>query len=199
MKKGFLSKNFIFTMIIAILVVIFGIFISIQSQSFLSVLILLFGIASVINGIREFILVAKFSEYKSTRFTTIVSGITSIVVGVIIIVYPFISQRLVTIIVLYMVALQLIISALARIIASFTVKRNKLEGFTLSLIPAVFNISVALLFILFPTQIANFFVRIVGFIIITYGLGLFFWAFRMRKVEKDFKNQEITGDAEIIE
>lgn len=199
MKKGFFSKNFMFTMILAILMVVFGVYISIQSQGFLSVLLFLFGVVSVFNGIKEFILVSRFSDFKSTRIASIISGITSIVVGVFIIVYPFVSQKLVTTIILYLFALQLIITALSRVISTLTVKRNKLEGFTLSLIPAAFYIVVALLFLLFPAQVITFFVRIVGIIIISYGIGLFFWAFRMRKVEKEFANKELEGEAEVIE
>jgi uncharacterized membrane protein HdeD (DUF308 family) len=199
MKKGILSKNFLLTMILAILLVVFGVFISIQSQSFLSILLFLFGVVSIVNGIKEFILVSKFSEFKSTRVASIISGITSIVVGVFIIVYPFITKQLVSTIILYLFAFQLIISALSRVLSTLTVKRNKLEGFTLSLIPAAFNVFIALIFILFPTQVTTFFVSIVGIIIIAYGAGLFFWAFRMRKVEKEFVNKEVEGDAEVIE
>jgi uncharacterized membrane protein HdeD (DUF308 family) len=199
MKKGFFSKNFIFTMILAILMVVFGVYISIQSQSFLSILLFLFGAISVINGIKEFILVSRFSDYKSTRIASIISGITSIVVGVFIMVYPFVSQQLLTTIILYLFAFQLIISALSRVIGSLTVKKNKLEGFTLSLIPAAFNIAIALLFILFPDFVTTLFVRIFGIIIIIYGAGLFFWSFRMRQVEKEFANKEVEGDAEVVE
>lgn len=199
MKKSLLSKNFIFTMIIAVLISALGVYITTQSQNFLSILLVLFGIVSVFNGIKEFLLISKFSDFQTSRIASIVSGITSIVIGVFIIIYPFISQKLVTTIILYLFALQLIISALSRIIGSLTVKRNKLEGFSLSLIPAAFNITVALIFILFPTQVTTFFVKIVGFLVIAYGLGLFFWAFRMRKVEKEFNEKEVQGDAEVVE
>ena len=199
MKKGFFSKNFMLTMIFSILLIVLGVYISVQSQNFLSVLLILFGIASVINGIKEFLLVSRFSDFQTSKVASIVSGITSIVIGVFIIVYPFISQKLVTTIILYLFALQLIITALSRVIGSLTVKRNKLEGFSLSLIPAAFNIAIALIFILFPTQVTTFFVRIVGFIVIAYGAGLFFWAFKMRKVEKEFANKEVEGDSEVLE
>jgi uncharacterized membrane protein HdeD (DUF308 family) len=187
------------TMIFSILLIVLGVYISVQSQNFLSVLLILFGIASVINGIKEFLLVSRFSDFQTSKVASIVSGITSIVIGVFIIVYPFISQKLVTTIILYLFALQLIITALSRVIGSLTVKRNKLEGFSLSLIPAAFNIAIALIFILFPTQVTTFFVKIVGFIVIAYGAGLFFWAFKMRKVEKEFANKEVEGDAEVLE
>lgn len=199
MKKGFFSKNFMLTMIFSILLIVLGVYISVQSQNFLSILLVLFGIASVINGIKEFLLVSRFSEFQTSKIASIVSGITSIVIGVFIIVYPFISQKLVTTIILYLFALQLIITALSRVIGSLTVKKNKLEGFSLSLIPAAFNIAIALIFILFPTQVTTFFVKIVGFIVIAYGAGLFFWAFKMRKVEKEFTKKEIEGDAEVLE
>lgn len=196
MKKGFLSKNFMFTMILATLVVAFGIFITFQSQSFLSILLILFGIASVINGVKELLLVAQFNEFKTTRIAGVISGIVSIVVGLVIIIYPFVSTQIATTIVLYLFAFQLIIAALSRLVSSLTAKRNKLEGFSLSIIPAVFNIVVALIFIIYPGQVTDFFVKIVGIITMFYGLGLFVWAFRMRKVEKDFSSKETEGETE---
>jgi uncharacterized membrane protein HdeD (DUF308 family) len=199
MKTGFMKRNLLVTMIFAILLVALGVFIMIQGQSFLSIVLFLFGITAIVNGVKEFILVSNFSEFRPTRFTGIVSAITSIVIGVIIIAYPYFSQKLAITFVLYLFAAQLIISALSRLLSAFTIKRHKLEGFTLSIIPVAFNLVVATIFILFPTQVAQFFLKVVGVMVVLYGLGLFFWGFKMRSVEKQVKNEDIEGEAEILD
>lgn len=199
MKTGFMKRNLLLTMIFAIILVALGIFIMVQSQSFLSIVLFLFGVVAIINGVKEFILVSRFSEYRPTRFTGIISAISSITIGVFILVYPYFSQKMAITIVLYLFAAQLIISSLSRIISALTIKKNNLEGFSLSLIPVVFNIVVALIFILFPSQVAQFFLKVVGSLVVLYGLGLFFWGFKMRSVEKQVKREDIEGDAEILD
>ncbi|MBK5200623.1 MAG: DUF308 domain-containing protein [Spirochaetaceae bacterium] len=199
MKTGFMKKNLLLTMIFAILLVVLGVFIMIQGQNFLKIVLILFGVVAIINGIKEFILVSRFSEFRATRFTGIISAVSSIAIGVIILVYPYFSQKIAITIVLYLFAAQLIISSLSRLISSFTIKKNNLEGFSLSLIPVAFNITVAFIFILFPTQVTEFFLKVVGVLFVLYGLGLFFWGFKMRSVEKQVQKEDIEGDAVIVD
>lgn len=198
MKNSFMKRNLLLTMIFSILIVALGLFIMIKGQSLLLVVIFLFGIVAIVNGVKELILVSRFSDFKSTRLTSMISAIISIIIGAFILVYPYFSQLMAMTIILYLFAAQLIISSLSRLISVFTIKKNKLEGYSLSFLPVVSNILIAVIFILFPKQVTNFFLKFVGVLVTLFGLGLFFWSFKMRSVEKKLKKEEIEGEAEVL-
>lgn len=198
MKTSFMKRNLLLTMIFSILIVALGLIIMVKGQSLLLVVIFLFGILAIINGIKELILVSRFSDFKSTRRTAMTSAIISIIIGVFILVYPYFTQIMAMTIILYLFAAQLIISSLSRLISVFTIKKNKLEGNSLSILPVVLNILIALIFILFPKQVTDFFLKFVGVLVTLFGLGLFFWSFKMRAVEKQVRKEEIEGEAEVL-
>lgn len=198
MKNSFMKRNLLLTMIFSILIVALGLFIMIKGQSLLLVVIFLFGIVAIVNGVKELILVSRFSDFKSTRLTSMISAIISIIIGAFILVYPYFSQLMAMTIILYLFAAQLIISSLSRLISVFTIKKNKLEGYSLSILPVVSNILIAVIFILFPKQVTDFFLKFVGVLVTLFGLGLFFWSFKMRSVEKKLKKEEIEGEAEVL-
>ena len=194
-KKSFLKSNLIISMIFGILVAIFGIVVLFQSAEFLSFVVFLYGLFSVFIGVKGLLFAMHLQELKATRTVNLASSIFSIVIGIIIIAYPYFSSQVAVTVVIYLLAAQLLINGLGNVFSSVALRSSSFDS-TSRLISGLINIAIALVFFFFPSQVAQFFLKVIGTICIFYGMGHFFWSFRIRKVEKEFEKHNIEGEFE---
>ena len=104
-------------MIFGILVAIFGIVVLFQSAEFLSFVVFLYGLFSVFIGVKGLLFAMHLQELKATRTVNLASSIFSIVIGIIIIAYPYFSSQVAVTVVIYLLAAQLLINGLGNVLA----------------------------------------------------------------------------------
>lgn len=198
-KTVFFKKNLIFSMIIGVLVALFGVFVMLQGDTFISIFLLLFGFASIVKGIKELIFLNNYTGHKSTQSVSIISSIISILIGVFVIYFHNESVEFVKSFVLYLLAAQLIISSISDLFVFSVLIKNKEIGASSRVIAALIKIVISLIFIFFPNQVVSFVFKLVGAVFVLYGLYLFFWSFFIRKTEKSFDSKTVESEAEIID
>ena len=112
-KVNFLKKNLIVSMIIGILVALFGIILMFQGTEFLSIVVLIYGLFSIYSGVRGFLIVSRLTvNEKNTKNSTIFSSLISIIIGLIIIMSPYFASRITQVTIVYIIAVQLLFSGL---------------------------------------------------------------------------------------
>ncbi|MGD1822692.1 MAG: DUF308 domain-containing protein [Pleomorphochaeta sp.] len=198
-KVNFFKKNLFISMIFGILISIFGVVLLFQGEEFVSFVVLLYGIYSVYIGVRGLTLSTRLTaNERRTKNVTLFSSIFSIVIGIIIIIYPYFTTTLAVNVVVYLLAIQLLISGLNNLFSSIGLRNTNFYSSSY-LAQGIINLAIAVIFFLFPGQVAQFFLSIFGILCILYGLIHFFWSYRIRKVEKDFEKTNIEGEFEKID
>ncbi len=198
-KVNFLKKNLIVSMIIGILVALFGIILMFQGTEFLSIVVLIYGLFSIYSGVRGLLIASRLTvKEKNTKNSTIFSSIISILIGLIIIMSPYFASRITQVTIVYIIAVQLLFSGLNFLFSSLSLRNTDYHSSSY-FANGIFNTILALIFFIFPTQVAQFFLSVIGIICIIYGLTQFFWSWRLRKVEKEFKKENIEGEFEKID
>jgi uncharacterized membrane protein HdeD (DUF308 family) len=194
-KKGFFKRNLLISMIFGIIVAILGIFLLFQGLEIISFVVLLYGLYSIYVGVKGLLLASKLQEQRRTKNINLFSSIFSIIIGLIIIVYPYFTSTLAVTVIIYLLATQLLISGLGNILSSFGLKNTSFYS-TSMLASGFINLAIAAVFFIFPNQVAQFFLKVIGIICIFYGIGLFLWSLRLKKVEKEFEKTNVEGDFE---
>ena len=198
-KVNFLKKNLIVSMIIGILVALFGIILMFQGTEFLSIVVLIYGLFSIYSGVRGFLIVSRLTvNEKNTKNSTIFSSLISIIIGLIIIMSPYFASRITQVTIVYIIAVQLLFSGLNFLFSSLSLRNTDFHSSSY-FANGIFNTLLALIFFIFPTQVAQFFLSVIGIICIIYGLTQFLWSWRLKRVEKEFKKENIEGEFEKID
>ncbi len=194
-ENSFFKKNLIISMVFGVIIAIFGIVLLFQSAEFLKFVVFLYGLYSVFVGVKGLLFASNLQDLKKTKNVNLFSSIFSIIIGIIIIAYPYFTSSLAVTVVIYLLALQLLINGLGNVFSSVGLRTTSYDSSSL-FVTGLINIIIAVVFFIFPNQVAQFFLKVIGFICIFYGVGLFFWSFRLRKVEKDFEKKNIDGEFE---
>jgi len=198
-KVNFLKKNLIVSMIIGILVALFGIILMFQGTEFLSIVVLIYGLFSIYSGVRGFLIVSRLTvNEKNTKNSTIFSSLISIIIGLIIIMSPYFASRITQVTIVYIIAVQLLFSGLNFLFSSLSLRNTDFHSSSY-FANGIFNTLLALIFFIFPTQVAQFFLSVIGIICIIYGLTQFLWSWRLKRVENEFKKENIEGEFEKID
>jgi len=164
------KSSWIWRLLAGIILVILGIAILVYPDVTLDIVILIVGILFVIQGIFE--LIFGFSaEAKGARWLFVLKGLISLILGVIILVYP---NETLTIFV-YLVAAWAIIWGIFEMIATFMVPKEnahqvygtggKWMGVLIGLIAIAFGIVLAV----YPDATLTIIIYLVGFLVIVVG------------------------------
>lgn len=163
--------RWIVQLVIAILVVIIGIFILARQDLFKQILVIALGVLALVTGIISLANMPKYSFGKFNHGTTLVKGVLGIVVGTLAIIMPLATGGAVWTTIIYILGAQLVLSAVVVFIDSIAVKS---AGFPAA--PLVTEGIVSLLFavvlFLFPRDVANLLVTILGITVLIVGLTL---------------------------
>jgi uncharacterized membrane protein HdeD (DUF308 family) len=197
-EQSFLKKNLMISMIFGIIIAIFGIVLLFQGAEFFSLVVFLYGLISIFTGVKGLIFSSNLQEQKKTKNVNIFSSVFSIIIGIIIIAYPYFTSSLAINIIIYLLAAQLLISGLGNLFSSFGLKNTSYDS-TSRLVNGLINIVIAAVFFIFPSQVAQFFLKVIGVICIFYGTFHFLWSYRIRKVEKEFAKKEVEGEFEKVD
>lgn len=188
-----LKGRWIVQLLIAILVVIVGIFILARQDLFIQVFIIVLGIVAIITGIGSLATMNRYSFGRFNHATTLVKGVLGIIIGVLAVIMPLATGEAMWTIIIYVLAAQMVISAIVMIIDAFAVHAAGFPAAPLvteGLVSLVF----AVMLFLFPRSVADLLVIILGITVIVVGLTLALVAFMARK-----KRTGVTVEAADVE
>lgn len=189
-----MDKNRIF---LGLVTVILGLSLLISPGTFISIFVIILGIAAVIDGI--FILAASRNLILDPQYNMIVTirGILSIVVGAVSVVLPMAVANIAWKIMAYALAVYLLVSSGMQI---YTITKLHRNGIMIrqSMIEVLTSVLLALALFVIPSQVAGkFLVRLFGLALVIFGGGTAFLQWRNRpvtvvpdSVEDDDENSE---------
>lgn len=200
--KNTLKAHWWLTLLAGVVVIALGCYMLFATASFVKLAVIIMGILAIVSGVVTLIELNSYSFGVYSKGATIFKGVLSIIVGFVVLFLPVISAQVTWTVLLYIIGIQLAISAVIAFWDAFALRKS---GFVLSglLMEGVLSLVFALLMFLFPQSIGTMFVKIVGAIVALGGIGCIVWAFRIRNAAKHFSNAVsstvIEGEAEVMD
>lgn len=172
-----------------------GIFMLASGETFIRVLLMVLGVLSILSGIASIATVGRYGFGRYNRSATMVKGMLGLIVGVLAVVMPLVTAQATWIVFVYILAAQLLLSAIVAFGGALAVgargvgsSRLASEGW-LSLLFAV-------VLFLFPQSIGKLLLTILGIVVIVVGLTLAVIAILAAR-KKDAVTVE-NGKAEVV-
>ncbi len=197
MADSFMKRHLNTTAVLATILSILGIYMMFQGESFVKAFVALLGLGMVMTGINSLISMRIYALGPRNRGALIIKGLVNIAVGILVIVLSLTTKNFSTHILLYILAVQLLISAVISIFQAFFLRKGNISVAPL-LSEALFSVVLAVLFFAFPTQIGSLLLKLVGVVLLASGLAMFVWSMRIRKLSRQFSNSTIEGEAEVV-
>ena len=166
-RKG----TWIVQLLVAIAVVLLGIFILIRQDLFKQVFIIALGLVAIITGITSLATMNRYSFGKFIHGSTVVKGVLGIIVGVLAVIMPIATGEAVWTVIIYILAAQMLIAAIVMLMDSFAVRSAGFPAAPL-VVEGIVSLIFAIILFLFPRDIANLLVTILGVIVIVVGLTI---------------------------
>ncbi|HKL57300.1 MAG TPA: DUF308 domain-containing protein [Sphaerochaeta sp.] len=197
MADTFMKKHLTTTAVLAAILSILGIYMMFQGESFIRAFVALLGVGMVITGINSLIAMGVYALGPRNKSALVIKGLVNIAVGVLVIVLSLFTENFGTHILLYILAVQLLISALITVIQAFYLRKGNISVAPL-LSEALFSVVLAALFFAFPKEIGGLLLKLVGVVLLASGIAMFVWSMRVRKLTRQYSNATIEGEAEIV-
>ncbi len=197
MADSFMKRHLNTTAVLATILSILGIYMMFQGESFAKAFVALLGLGMVITGINSLISMRIYALGPRNRGALVIKGLVNIAVGILVIVLSLTTKNFSTHILLYILAVQLLISAVISLFQAFYLRKGNISVAPL-LSEALFSVVLAVLFFAFPTQIGSLLLKLVGVVLLASGLAMFVWSMRIRKLSRQYSNSTIEGEAEVV-
>ncbi len=196
MAESFMKKHLNTTAVLAAILSILGVYMMFQGESFAKAFVALLGLGMVITGINSLIAMRTYALGPRNKSALVIKGLVNIAVGVLVIILSLSTKNFSTHILLYILAVQLLISAVISILQAFLLRKGNVSVAPL-VSEALFSVVLAILFFAFPTQIGGLLLKLVGVVLLASGIAMFVWSIRVRKLTRQY-NLTIEGEAEVI-
>lgn len=197
MADTFMKKHLNTTAVLAALLSILGIYMMFQGESFAKAFVALLGLGMVISGLNSLVSMRIYALGPRNKSALIIKGLVNIAVGVVVIILSLSIKDFSTHILLYILAVQLLVSALISIFQAFFLRKGNISVAPL-LSEALFSIVLAVLFFAFPKEIGSLLLTLVGVVMLASGIAMFVWSMRVRKLTRQYSNTTIEGEAEVV-
>jgi uncharacterized membrane protein HdeD (DUF308 family) len=197
-----LKAHWWLTLLAGVLVIALGCYMLFGTASFVKLAVIIMGIFAIISGVVTLVELNSYSFGIYSKGATIFKGVLGIVVGFLVLFLPVVTAKVTVVVLLYIIGIQLAISALIAFWDAFALRKS---GFSLSglIMEGVLSLVFALLMFLFPQSIGSMFVKIIGVLIAMGGIGCIIWALRIRSAAKHLSNvvssTYIDGEAEVLD
>jgi len=196
MADTFMKKHLNTTAVLAAILSILGIYMMFQGESFAKAFVALLGLGMVVSGGNSLITMRIYALGPRNKSALIIKSLVNIAVGILVITLSLSTRNFSTHILLYILAVQLLLSAFISVFQAFSLRKGNISVAPL-LSEALFSVVLAVLFFAFPTQIGSLLLKLVGVVLLASGLAMFVWSMRIRKLSRQF-SQTIEGEAEIV-
>lgn len=188
------KTNFIF----AILVAIVGLAALIFPSSFMGVIIVLLGAASVIDGIFDLVKIFRLTHEKRVRYVALVHAIISIILGLIAVICPLTCAAAINSLInvfAVILGIYLILSAISKIYLAVVLVSLEIKPKVL-ITEIIISFVLAIILFLLPQNFGNWVVRIAGIIIFLCGASFAFYTFREKPIVVEAENVRDDGESE---
>ncbi|MCH3918591.1 MAG: DUF308 domain-containing protein [Spirochaetia bacterium] len=197
---GFFKNSFLVRLILGVLLIVLGLYLLLaNSEHVLAILIVIFGIGSIITGARELFQQSIYAEFHLAHTTSVIVAVVDLVVGILVLVYPHTSASIAVKAVFYLLAIQLAVSGISNAFMALTVKRKSGLPILSQMILALVDILLAIICIMFSADLASIILKIIGVGILVGGIGMFLYGLRLNRLRKEAKAKTIEGDVEPLE
>ena len=198
-KRSVFTTYFLINLLVGIAISLLGLYLLVSnSAQILVILVILFGIGSIITGVRELLQQAVYAEYKIARVTSVFTAIIDIIVGLVVLVYPNRTTDAALKLIFFLLAAQLMIAGLANLYTALTVKRKNDLSIISQVIMSFVYILLAIVCVMYRASIANSIIKIIAVIILLFGVGVFVSGLRMYNIKKQMKKQEKDIDVDVL-
>jgi uncharacterized membrane protein HdeD (DUF308 family) len=166
---------------LGICTMVIGAFIIFQTKGFTMFLAIAIGIYAVVNGIMTVSAAYKAKLSDQMKRALFVRGAASCLIGLLALLLPVLFVKITWTFVLYLLGIQLLVSAILQIYLSVEMRRLSLP-IAASVVEVVVSVVLAFLVFTMPQEIGMTIVRVAGFIVFSYGLVLVVHSFRTHRV-----------------
>ncbi len=182
-----LARNWWVLVLRGLAAIILGIMAIVWPDLTLLVLVTLFGVYVLVDGILALIEALATRERNSRWWAVALAGVAGIVLGVLTLAWPGITA----LVLLYLIAAWAIIEGLLEIVAAIQL-RHEIEGEWMMVVSGLLSIVFGVLLMLFPGQGALGLVGVLGIYAIVMGILHIILAFRVRRWAKDVEKDVLS-------
>lgn len=198
MQDTFFKRHLMLATIFGSFLVVLGIYLMFQQESFVRIFISILGLFLVGSGVASLFALRSYSLGRRTKTATLVQAILSIVLGLVAVIVPLSAANVSWTLMLSLIAIELIFSALISFLDAILLRKSELPVSAL-LGEGVFSLVVAVLLFVFPQQIGSMLLNLFGVVIIAMGLGMVLWSVRIRKINRQFSQTVIEAEAVVVD
>lgn len=182
-----LASNWWTILLRGILAILFGLLALFWPEISISVLILLFGIFAIADGM--FSIISELRRYgeRARWWVLVFEGLAGMAIGVVAVIWPQITA----VVFIYLVASWGLITGVLEILAAIRL-RDVLEGEWILAVTGLLSIALGILFVLFPNASLVAMIWILGMYAILFGILLIVLSFRLRNWKKTYGKPPIT-------
>jgi len=195
MQETFLKRHLILSTVLGAFLIIIGIFLMFQQESFVKIFISLLGVFLTGSGISSLIHLKGFNLGSRSRIATLVKAFLSIGIGLLAIIVPLSAATISWTVLLYIVGAQFLFSALISFMDALLMRKAE-QSLSPLYTEGVFSLVMAILLFVFPQQIGSSLLKLFGLLFIVSGIGMILWSLRIQKINREFKEQVVEADPE---
>jgi len=169
-----------------VIAVLFGVAAIIWPAIALQVIVLLFGIFALVDGLLGIIIGVTIRREVYHWWTWLLEGVAGIVTGVLVLLWPAIT----TAVLIVLIAVWGLVTGILEIAAAIYL-RTIIKGEWLLVLDGILSILLGSFLVLFPVLGAQVLVYLIGAYAILFGILLFVLALQLRKLGKTLENVSV--------
>ncbi len=188
--------KWIIQLLIALVVIALGIFILVREDMFKQVFVMALGLVAIVTGITSLATMNRYSFGKYNHGTTLVKGVLGLIIGVLALIMPLATGEAVWTVIIYLLAAQMLIAAIVMLTDAVAVRSAGFPAAPL-VTEGIISLVLAVILFIFPRDVADLIVTILGITVIVVGvtLGLLAILFRNR-VDTTIEGVEVEVEKE---
>ena len=170
-------RKFLPFLVSGVLMLLIGLYMIIRPETFLTVVIALFGIYEAIDGLRSFIAIRRVNDVFGSVLRTVSysKSVISMVVGLIVIIIAILAPNLIPTVIIYVIAASFLLAGVVNRIDLFAFSKNGLPFGPLGL-ETVLSLVFALILFLFPNVLTGIVLTVFAAVIFAGGAVMIYGA-----------------------
>lgn len=187
-------KKYVSWIISGVLLIAAGIFMLVKPESVVKILVIAFGIYTVLEGLTALLSSSRLKEVRGIFRANLIKALINLFIGILVVYFAAVSTGAqVASWVVYLIAINLLLSSLTELLELVYIKKSGFETYGLST-GAMLSIIFAVIMFLFPTFINNTFFTIVAVCLIFAGFTSVLWGFRLIRIVRGYEKQMGSGE-----
>lgn len=167
---------------IGLLSIIAGLLMLFSPEAWTKVVVIVLGIAAIVNGLFNLIYVRRVYDDAYFRRSVIIRGLLSLVVGLVAVILPLALAAAIWTTMVYILAAYLLVSALLELFATIRLRSSGIDARPYYG-EIVGSIILAVILFVIPAQVGVLLVRICGVLLVLSGVLILAWQWRNRGME----------------